>query len=69
MFAAVIPGHATSMNPSATIAGSSLRPANCSEWGQNRGLALPGTWKCLGFVTDNNDDKWDDRTTLFIRIA
>ncbi|SUU74248.1 phage tail fiber-like protein [Aeromonas salmonicida] len=59
---AVIPGHAAAMNPSATIAGSSLRPANASEWGQNRDWALPGTWKCLGFVTDNSDDRWDDRT-------
>ena len=69
MMAAVIPGHAGTMNPSATIAGSSLRPGNASEWGQNRDWALPGTWKCLGFVTDNNDDRWDDRTTLWIRIA
>ncbi|WP_254902349.1 phage tail-collar fiber domain-containing protein [Aeromonas hydrophila] len=69
MMAAVIPGHAAAMNPSATIAGSSLRPANCSEWGQNRDWALPGTWKCLGFVSHNDDDRWDDRTTLWIRIA
>lgn len=69
MMAAVIPGHATTMNPSDIIAGSSLRPANCTEWGQNRDWALPGTWKCLGFVTYNDDDKWDDRTTLFIRIV
>ncbi|MFQ2300925.1 phage tail protein [Aeromonas dhakensis] len=69
MMAAVIPGHSGAMNPTATIAGSSLRPANCSEWGQNRDWALPGTWKCLGFVTDNSDDRWDDRTTLWIRIA
>ncbi|WPH61105.1 putative tail protein [Aeromonas phage vB_AhydM-H1] len=69
MMAAVIPGHSGAMNPTATIAGSSLRPANCSEWGQNRDWALPGTWKCLGFVSDNNDDRWDDRTTLWIRIA
>ncbi|MDM5136531.1 phage tail protein [Aeromonas salmonicida] len=69
MMAAVIPGHAAAMNPSATIAGSSLRPANASEWGQNRDWALPGTWKCLGFVTDNSDDRWDDRTTLWIRVA
>lgn len=69
MLAAVIPGHSGAMNPTATIAGSSLRPANCSEWGQNRDWALPGTWKCLGFVTDNADDRWDDRTTLWIRIA
>lgn len=69
MLAAVIPGHAAAMNPSDTIAGSSLRPANASEWGQNRSWALPGTWKCLGFVTDNADDRWDDRTTLWIRIA
>ncbi|WP_262411721.1 phage tail protein [Aeromonas hydrophila] len=69
MMAAVIPGHAAAMNPSATIAGSSLRPANCSEWGQNRDWALPGTWKCLGFVSNNDDDRWDDRTTLWIRIA
>lgn len=69
MMAAVIPGHSGAMNPTATIAGSSLRPANCSEWGQNRDWALPGTWKCLGFVTDNSDDRWDDRTTLWLRIA
>ncbi|MCX7131213.1 phage tail protein [Aeromonas sp.] len=69
MMAAVLPGHAAAMNPSATIAGSSLRPANASEWGQNRDWALPGTWKCLGFVTDNSDDRWDDRTTLWIRVA
>lgn len=69
MLAAVIPGHAAAMNPAATIAGSSLRPANCSEWGQNRDWALPGTWKCLGFVSDQQDDRWDDRTTLWIRIA
>lgn len=69
MMAAVIPGHAAAMNPSDLIAGSSLRPANCSEWGQNRNWALPGTWKCLGFVSDQQDDRWDDRTTLWIRVA
>lgn len=69
MLAAVIPGHAAAMNPAATIAGSSLRPANCSEWGQARDWALPGTWKCLGYVSNNDDDRWDDRTTLWIRIA
>ena len=69
MMAAVIPGHSAAMNPAATIAGSSLRPANCAEWGQNRDWTLPGTWKCLGFVSDQQDDRWDDRTTLWIRIA
>ncbi|ANT70224.1 hypothetical protein [Aeromonas hydrophila] len=69
MMAAVIPGHAAAMNPADGIAGSSLRPANCSEWGQNRTWALPGTWKCLGYVSNNDDDRWDDRTTLFIRVA
>ncbi|MDH0348163.1 hypothetical protein [Aeromonas dhakensis] len=69
MMAAVIPGHAAALNPADGIAGSSLRPANCSEWGQNRTWALPGTWKCLGYVSNNDDDRWDDRTTLFIRVA
>ncbi|WP_368166083.1 phage tail protein [Aeromonas sp. R9-1] len=69
MMAAIIPGHTGAMDVGGLVSGSSLRPANCSEWGQNRGIALPGTWKCLGYVSPNDDDRWDDRTTLFIRVA
>ncbi|QIZ02629.1 tail connector protein [Aeromonas phage AhyVDH1] len=57
------------INPGYQVAGQYLHPANCSEWGQNRGWAFSGTWMCMGHVTDQHDDRWDDRTTLWFRVA
>lgn len=51
-------------------AGSLLRPSGGGEWSYNAGQALPGTWKQLGSLLNmNNDDRWDDRSTLWIRVA
>lgn len=48
----------------ATIAGSSLLPANAS--GTNSGT-VTGTWRCLGWSDSSGTP--DESTTLFIRIA
>ncbi|MGL5215819.1 MAG: pyocin knob domain-containing protein, partial [Aeromonas hydrophila] len=51
------------------IAGSNLRPGSATEYGYS-GYALPGTWKCMGDIAASNaDDRLDDRTTLWLRVA
>nr|MBR7631519.1 hypothetical protein [Aeromonas popoffii] len=53
-----------------TIAGASLRPSGCYEYSYSGAGALAGTWKQFGHLGGaNTDDRWDDRTTLFVRIA
>ena len=52
-----------------TIAGSNLRPSGAGEFNYS-GTALPGTWRLMGSILNaNTDDRLDDRTSLFIRIA
>jgi hypothetical protein len=52
-----------------TIAGSNLRPSGAGEFNYS-GTALPGTWRLMGSILNTNtDDRYDDRTSLFIRIA
>ncbi|AWH15325.1 tail fiber protein [Aeromonas phage 14AhydR10PP] len=52
-----------------TVAGSSLRPTSCWEFGI-ASYNLPGTWRCMGDITKGNGDgNYDDQTTLWIRVA
>ena len=52
-----------------TTAGSALRPTSCWEFGP-AATSLPGTWRCMGDITKGNDDgNYDDRTTLYMRVA
>ena len=52
-----------------TIAGSNLRPSGAGESNYS-GTALAGTWKLMGSLLNaNTDDRYDDRTSLFIRVA
>lgn len=52
-----------------TTAGSALRPTSCWEFGP-AATSLPGTWRCMGDITNGNDDSnYDDRTTLYMRVA
>ncbi|WP_429067088.1 phage tail protein [Aeromonas bestiarum] len=68
VFAALIPaGGKTSHGQRA--AGAYLRPCSASEWGY-AGYSLPGTWQCMGDIMGaNDDDRYDDRATLWIRVA
>ncbi|WDF90246.1 phage tail-collar fiber domain-containing protein [Aeromonas hydrophila] len=68
VFAALIPaGGKTSHGQRA--AGAYLRPCSASEWGY-AGYSLPGTWQCMGDIMGANDDeRYDDRATLWIRVA
>ncbi|ATL99317.1 phage tail protein [Aeromonas sp. CA23] len=68
VFAALIPaGGKTSHGQRA--AGAYLRPCSASEWGY-AGYSLPGTWQCMGDIMGaNNDERYDDRATLWIRVA
>ncbi len=57
------------VTPGSHVAGANIHPAGVAEYSENRGITLPGTWMAMGaFSAANNDDKWDDRTTLFMRI-
>lgn len=68
VFAALIPaGGKTSHGQRA--AGAYLRPCSAAEWGY-AGYSLPGTWQCMGDIMGaNDDDRYDDRATLWIRVA
>ncbi|WP_236360919.1 phage tail protein [Aeromonas veronii] len=68
VFAALIPaGGKTSHGQRA--AGAYLRPCSAAEWGY-AGYSLPGTWQCMGdIMSANDDDRYDDRATLWIRVA
>lgn len=68
VFAALIPaGGKTSHGQRA--AGAYLRPCSAAEWGYS-GYSLPGTWQCMGDIMGANDDeRYDDRATLWIRVA
>ncbi|AWH14527.1 tail fiber protein [Aeromonas phage 13AhydR10PP] len=51
------------------VPGSNLRPCSCAEWGY-AGYSLPGTWMCMGDIMGaNEDDRYDDRATLWIRTS
>lgn len=70
IFAALNPAqNASSCNPGSTVAGAHLYPAACAEWSQNRAWNFQGSWMCMGFVDPNTDDRWDDRATLWFRVA
>lgn len=69
IFAALHPVHGGPFNPGNLVPGTSLYPAACAEWSQNRGWTFSGTWMCMGFVDANTDDRWDDRATLWFRVA
>lgn len=68
VFAALIPaGGKTSHGQRA--AGAYLRPCSAAEWGYS-GYSLPGTWQCMGdIMSGNDDDRFDDRATLWMRVA
>ncbi|MFM5743471.1 phage tail protein [Aeromonas veronii] len=68
VFAALIPaGGKTSHGQRA--AGAYLRPCSAAEWGY-AGYSLPGTWQCMGdIMSANDDDRFDDRATLWMRVA
>ncbi|WP_323904808.1 hypothetical protein [Aeromonas hydrophila] len=68
VFAALLPaGGKTSHGQRA--AGAYLRPCSAAEWGY-AGYSLPGTWQCMGDIMGaNDDDRYDDRATLWIRVA
>ncbi|WP_247651279.1 phage tail protein [Aeromonas hydrophila] len=68
VFAALVPaGGKTSHGQRA--AGAYLRPCSAAEWGY-AGYSLPGTWQCMGDIMGaNDDDRYDDRATLWIRVA
>ena len=64
------PTAGSTVNPGSTAAGSNLHPCGVMEYTENRSITLPGTWKACGsFAATNTDDRWDDRMTLWIRIA
>ncbi|APU00416.1 tail connector protein [Aeromonas phage 3] len=69
MFAALHVNAGGPYNPGRQVPGNLLYPAACGEWSQNRGLTFPGTWMCCGYVDPNNDDRYDDRSTLWFRVA
>lgn len=70
IFAALNPTqNASTCNPGSTVAGAHLYPAACADWSQNRAWNFQGTWMCMGFADANNDDRWDDRATLWFRVA
>lgn len=69
MFAALHVNAGGPYNPGQQVPGSLLYPAACGEWSQNRSWTFPGTWMCCGYVDPNNDDRYDDRSTLWFRVA
>ena len=70
MFACLKPTAGSTVNPGTHIAGSNLHPAGAVQYSENRSLTLAGTWMACGsFNATNTDDQWDDRNTLFIRVA
>ena len=68
IFAACNPAVGGPVNPGGVVYGIHLYPAACAEWSQNRSWTFTGTYKCMGFVDSNTDDRWDDRATLWMRI-
>lgn len=49
--------------------GSELRPCSAAEWGY-AAYSLPGSWRCMGDISgSNSDDRLDDRSTLWLRVA
>ncbi|AUZ77133.1 phage tail-collar fiber domain-containing protein [Aeromonas sp. ASNIH4] len=51
------------------VSGANLRPCSCYEYGY-AGYSLPGTWQCMGDIMNaNDDDRYDDRATLWVRVA
>lgn len=70
VFAAALPSTGVNaVDPGYIMSGTGLRPAGAAEYSENRDLALPGTWKAMGSYRGNTDDRWDDRTTLWMRIS
>ena len=52
------------LDPGATVAGSSLRPANAA--GNYYSSALSGTWRCMGYKPGNSEV---NNITLYVRIS
>ncbi|MGY4041235.1 phage tail-collar fiber domain-containing protein [Aeromonas hydrophila] len=51
------------------VSGANLRPCSAYQYGY-AGYSLPGTWQCMGDIMNaNDDDRYDDRATLWIRVA
>ncbi|APU01168.1 tail connector protein [Aeromonas phage 32] len=69
MFAALHVNAGGPYNPGQQVPGSLLYPAACGERSQNRAWTFPGTWMCCGYVDPNSDDRYDDRSTLWFRVA
>ncbi|APU00752.1 tail fiber protein [Aeromonas phage Asp37] len=69
MFAALHVNASGPYNPGQQVPGNLLYPAACAEWAQNRGWTFSGTWMCCGYVSNDSDDRWGDRTTLWFRVA
>ncbi|MDD9209826.1 phage tail protein [Aeromonas hydrophila] len=68
VFAALIPA-AGKTSHGQRVSGAHLRPCSPYEYGY-AGYSLPGTWQCMGDIMNaNDDDRYDDRATLWIRVA
>ncbi|MGL4508257.1 MAG: hypothetical protein ACRCUF_21255, partial [Aeromonas sobria] len=68
VMAALVPGGGKTSHGQ-YVPGANLRPASCAEWG-HAAYSLPGTYMCMGDIMGANDDeRYDDRTTLWIRTA
>lgn len=51
------------------VSGANLRPCSAYQYGY-AGYSLPGTWQCMGDIMNaNDDDRYDDRATLWVRVA
>lgn len=53
-----------------TVPGTYLYPTAADEYGYGGTAPLPGSWRCMGNTLNaNNDDRLDDRSTLWFRYA
>lgn len=70
IFATLKPTAGSTANPGTNVSGVNLHPCGAGQYTENRAWVLAGTWMCMGaFNASNSDDSWDDRATLWFRVA
>lgn len=70
IFATLKPTAGSIANPGTNVSGVNLHPCGAGQYTENRAWVLAGTWMCMGaFNAGNSDDAWDDRATLWFRVA
>lgn len=70
IFATLKPTAGSTANPGTNVSGVNLHPCGAAAYTENRAWVLAGTWMCMGaFNAPNSDDSWDDRATLWFRVA